>query len=1598
MDRLKQEPQFRDCDEEELLNGFNKAINEVTVSWRNKKATPVFKEALQELFLHWRNNDMYERYENIYDLETFKQYMYTMIGDIIEDEENVKELFMSLQKYMMFIYILYDYCNLIIENPDIKNEKKVNVLKMLNHYEYYSDYKQTAIKELQLLQDLFNSSDSEILETPLFRRVLRYLNGSYESDDDKINNVFQALLLLFENQSVIDLKKMAESLVDNVTCDYNEYFMASSILFVMFNYSIIEKDEVFRVYVNEPGVIADGFDKCSVYLFEKAYDMVIRIKKIKTFENFLVRQNDIIEVFKKTHFFDGLESQEQLLSVLKKIFSRIKKEDELMKIANVINRELDLMIVMLEEDEEETNIEDKVESFVKELLENNTIDLEKVSMNQFIDLVIEKLNIKEDKKTRKLIKNIISTQVDLFLQAKREQTLKNREEVENIQKDREEEANKQDVNAIEIEEKYILPEEKDEGEEESEEEIFLSPEVSDEEEDESEESEEESEEEIFLSPEVSDEEEDESEEEEDKQPVTKEELRKYRLKVAKKWAKENNSEEDEDYYANAESKIKISFCNQNSGDFIMKVLFMKIKSKGRLSNQEIYDQLRSNNDYKLCTDDMYKELVEIAEEEIEASMASIGNINDDFKDDVMTMLFKRALIKLLVFWRLNQLYVYADPLKTIEGFTEMIRIILGSDVSNNDEYVEKIYRELQGKIIYGYVIYLITDIIISENESLLDEEDYDIYEALADKNVYLRECEDSAILEIKRLKNFFNSDDDSLFSKPDFNRVLNYLYSEYGFSDEDTLLAESIKLFRYQDESLMTETINNFLERQENPSENVCDYDGYYIVSLLFQGLINGDISVKRFDFNEELIKEYLFQVNSDVKSCSEETINDAIGLFRAMIRAQTLVEVNLLSNDLRGILKHMNTYFTSSAKTLLELLKIIEKIFSSVPKKDVYIVAKFFNEEMKLGLNDKYILNPSSVNTLDTNMFVKYESLLRDIFKDMTKQYIIKSEDSVDYFSNKQASPYFVKTDETGVYSIVKVNKYLKNNDFIYSYNHNEKELRMTTEFELNDYKRFVELSESDQKLYQIFYICLMATMLEKREFSHFSNIIESIYVSTKQTQEYTFEIFGGVLKLNLRKIVLIPTGWYPVVCSFLTPGAYSLEDASIISSYKAEKQSEIFDIDGKVKDEYSNNISFTLNPVMTEQPMVSLYNVIASNNESKAHTMLAQISKNTFDSLFKTKSLENIPTKYAKILIESMLFNNSAYYNFTSATYGIYQRLRKYFEHNYCNLIDSYTLLPPLFSTEYSDIPKQFDIQIKLTDMVQQIDNKNCLVYARNPATLSQIEYVVSNGYENKLINLIKKWIQIDETTLRNIIKTSKDDLEFYVNLRNYYMKNVPGERDMKQIDASRGRKRANDLRRVLRDMNTSSNFLYIDFGAGDGAITKQIAGQMRLSKNQAFACDVENWYGNIHKQEYQDSISYEIIKPRGELSFKDGSVDLITCFQVLHHVDDIDFTVEQLVRKLRTGGVLVIREHDCDNDITRVLIDVEHSLFETSMNKEGINARQLFEYSDTEKYKSVREWDEYFSRKGLVLEERYRDLYNIKPIGETRYTYRVYKKKEE
>lgn len=279
----------------------------------------------------------------------------------------------------------------------------------------------------------------------------------------------------------------------------------------------------------------------------------------------------------------------------------------------------------------------------------------------------------------------------------------------------------------------------------------------------------------------------------------------------------------------------------------------------------------------------------------------------------------------------------------------------------------------------------------------------------------------------------------------------------------------------------------------------------------------------------------------------------------------------------------------------------------------------------------------------------------------------------------------------------------------------------------------------------------------------------------------------------------------------------------------------------------------------------------------------------------------------------------------------------------------------------------------------------------------TLEQIKTLYNKDKQNTIYFIVKKIYNISERQpgkeyqlTERIILNAENDIDIYYNLSKY----VPST----SIDfEKRGEVRVNQLSSVFESKffrNNLGKLRYLDYGGGEGEITAAIAKHIGSTKENSFIVDVEEWFGNVYNVKYADILTYKTIRIY-QLPFDDNSLDFITCFQVLHHIKDYKKIISEFYSILRPGGLLVLREHDCRDEYDRMLIDMEHSIYETTLKK--IDKTSMLKYlSGYEAYYMSRdEWNQLFIKAGF---KNITDNINSKlsePKTPARYYFEVYTK---
>lgn len=180
-------------------------------------------------------------------------------------------------------------------------------------------------------------------------------------------------------------------------------------------------------------------------------------------------------------------------------------------------------------------------------------------------------------------------------------------------------------------------------------------------------------------------------------------------------------------------------------------------------------------------------------------------------------------------------------------------------------------------------------------------------------------------------------------------------------------------------------------------------------------------------------------------------------------------------------------------------------------------------------------------------------------------------------------------------------------------------------------------------------------------------------------------------------------------------------------------------------------------------------------------------------------------------------------------------------------------------------------------------------------------------------------------------------------------------------------------------------------LDLGCGEGNITNVVGRMLKLPQSGIHGCDV--------KAMPQDHLfSYTMLTDDG-LPYQDGIHDVVYAFMSLHHIHHVDKTLQEIFRVLRSGGLFILREHDCVTKGLAKVLDVIHGFY--SMVWSNPREKKDFEAEYWAQYRTANQLHvliESFGFKRLLdtsRDEKFPLFYKGKVINPLKYYYAVYMK---
>jgi len=461
-----------------------------------------------------------------------------------------------------------------------------------------------------------------------------------------------------------------------------------------------------------------------------------------------------------------------------------------------------------------------------------------------------------------------------------------------------------------------------------------------------------------------------------------------------------------------------------------------------------------------------------------------------------------------------------------------------------------------------------------------------------------------------------------------------------------------------------------------------------------------------------------------------------------------------------------------------------------------------------------------------------------------------------------------------------------------------------------------------------------------------------------------------------------------------------YYENDIELLNYYITEMNTCINNLDKQVMDRFNEPKLFYLD--------INLYSDNMKKQLRNAHNFIKFYQK----YLFFINCSVDVKEKYKSFDFKKFIFDKkyNKYYTYFRKCINIHSI---YFNQFYfSNLIDSqydnkniYIFFNILTFLENA-FPLNRQVFMNYGETLIEYKKKNSLLGNEHYVPVNsrkQINKYLSIGDINiqkkALFSLISRKLELDEKTFISILNINniqgtdsynnvsqqQSDVDIYKELRNYRKPDINKEK--------RNKKRGSEIvyyinKNIPRNYDMKQ-FYHLDFGGNDGSVASEISNLMKLSKEQVYSADIETWLGNTKPNTYQN-ITYNVLSENQDLPFNPNSFNSISCLQVFHHIQFLSFYLQNLYNILKPGGILILREHDCLNTSTQLLIDIEHVLYEYVLS--DTPNENIFDtyYAFYKSYKELRNMLEKIGFKYITSNYNY-DI----SINPTRYYYSIYKK---
>ena len=302
-----------------------------------------------------------------------------------------------------------------------------------------------------------------------------------------------------------------------------------------------------------------------------------------------------------------------------------------------------------------------------------------------------------------------------------------------------------------------------------------------------------------------------------------------------------------------------------------------------------------------------------------------------------------------------------------------------------------------------------------------------------------------------------------------------------------------------------------------------------------------------------------------------------------------------------------------------------------------------------------------------------------------------------------------------------------------------------------------------------------------------------------------------------------------------------------------------------------------------------------------------------------------------------------------------------------------------------------EKYDIPLSI---MQEFEGVDIQIYV--PVTNDyQVKKIMDNKGRTRIETFLYKFVRNREQ-IKRMLDNYDDDPSLYEKIKSF----LPGETDEEEKERSINRdtrradeysqyfKKLTDIKEALNEIE--DDYQYLDIGCGTCIFTENFGLQIGFFEYNIHGLDVK-WRESYKR--YTDNIDFTEININEPYPYNDDQFKVISAIMVLHHIDNIDLVLGEIKRVMMNDGYLVLREHDATNDIEKMIIDVEHMIYDSLEGTYNDETRMAY----VGKYKSKKEWIDLLGSYGFELVGDGNEYLPTGKRSETRPYYAIYQLKK-